>query len=178
MNESSMTLSIIVAVDQAGGFGKQGNIPWKDKPFAKADFKHFQTTTKDSVCIMGRKTYEEILEMALKRKPKEEIESILPGRVCYVVSRNKDLEVVGAKLVPNLRAAMEDSKELNKETFVLGGEKLFIEALSWTNNIYMTIVKDYYGCDKMFPISYIDRHFKIDSGKQADDLYFLTYKRK
>lgn len=170
-------LNIIVAVDQGLGFGYQGNIPWKTEPFAKTDFKHFQQTTKDSVCIMGRNTYQEILDMMLTRKSKEEIDSILPGRICYVVSRNKDLEVVGATVVPNIRSAVQNDKNGDKEIFVIGGEKLFVEALSWTNTIYMTVVKNYYKCDRVFPATYLDQYFTISEGTQADDLHFLTYKR-
>lgn len=171
------SLNIIVAVDQAGGFGRGGIIPWRDEPFAKEDFKHFQKTTKDSVCIMGRKTYEEILEMMLKRKPKEKIESLLPGRTCYVISSNAELDVVGATVRTNLRSIMEEYKESDKKLFVIGGEKLFTEAIVWTDTIYLTVVKDYYDCDKHFPIKYLDYFFTISEGEQTDNLYFTTYKR-
>jgi dihydrofolate reductase len=170
-------LSIIVAVDLGLGFGYQGEIPWKTEPFAKTDFKHFQQTTKDSVCIMGRNTYQEILDMTLTRKTKEEIDSILPGRICYVISRNKNLEVVGATVVQNLRSAIQNEQTGGKEIFVIGGEKLFVEALSWTDTIYMTVVKNYYKCDRVFPAAYLDQHFTIVDGTQTDDLHFLTYKR-
>jgi len=177
VNTEYKPLNIIVAVEQTGGFGNKGAIPWKDEAFAKDDFKHFQKTTKNSVCVMGRKTYEEILDMMLKKKTKEEIDSILPGRVCYVVSRNKELEVVGATVVPNLRAVRDNHKDDDKTIFVIGGEKLFVEALPLTNTIYMTVVKNSYDCDRYFELKYLNHFFTIDSGTQTDNLYFLTYKR-
>jgi dihydrofolate reductase len=170
-------VNIIVAVEETGGFGNKGTIPWRDEAFARDDFKHFQKITKGSVCVMGRKTYEEILEMMLKKKTKEEIEFILPGRVCYVISRNPNLEVVGATVIPNLRKAMETHKEDDKELFVIGGERLFTEALPWTKTIYLTVVKNTYGCDRFFNLKYLDHFFAIADGTKTDNLYFLTYKR-
>jgi dihydrofolate reductase len=69
-------VNIIVAVDDAGGFGKDGKIPWH----FPEDFKRFKEITKDSVCVMGRNTYEDMLEMVKSRKkdPNVKIETILP----------------------------------------------------------------------------------------------------
>jgi dihydrofolate reductase len=94
-----------------------------------------------------------------------------------VISRNKNLEVVGATVVQNLRSAIQNEQNGDKEIFVIGGEKLFVEALSWTGTIYMTVVKNYYKCDRVFPAAYLDQHFTIVDGTQTDDLHFLTYKR-
>ena len=93
-------LSIIVAVDESGGFGKGGKIPWN----IPEDMKHFQEVTKGGVCIMGRKTYEDMLAMTTIRKEKEAaketgsppttselqrtITEILPGRTSFVVTRD------------------------------------------------------------------------------------------
>lgn len=62
--------SVIAAVDNANGIGKDGKIPW-DFP---ADLKHFKQVTSGNIVIMGRKTYESI------GKP-------LPDRTTCVISR-------------------------------------------------------------------------------------------
>jgi len=171
-------LSIIVAVDQEGGFGKDGKIPW----YFTEDLKHFKKTTKNSVCIMGRKTYEDMLEMVNKRsdEPLERDKSpILKGRESYVVTSNKDFEAPGATVVHNIRAAIQSLAEADKrEVFVIGGERMYIEALAYTNTIYMSIVKEKsYDCDRFFPIQVINKKFKQVDGSENDDLMFVKYIR-
>lgn len=177
--QRQVTFSIIVAVDQAGGFGKAGKIPWH----FPEDFKHFQDTTKGSICIMGRRTYTEIAEHAekrLKKKRKTKKVELLPERESIVLSRNADLEVIGATLKPSLQVALDSLKENEKRPiFVIGGEKLFLEALPQTNTIYLTIVKGKtYDCDRFFPIDYIVKNFNIAEGRETDELYFVKYVRR
>ena len=62
-----MALHIIAAVDKTSGFGFEGKIPWN----FPEDFKHFQDTTKGHVCVMGRHTYTDMLEIAKARGRKK-----------------------------------------------------------------------------------------------------------
>jgi dihydrofolate reductase len=168
-------LYIIVAVDNEGGFGKGGKIPWH----FPEDLKHFQETTKDSVCIMGRKTYEDMAEMILsKRKDEDKNLPILKDRESYVVTSNEEYEAKGATPVRSIRDAVQRLEEEDKrKIFILGGEKMFIEALPFTNTIYMTIIKGSYECDKFFPLKELQRCFVISDGKENDDMYYVTYTR-
>lgn len=169
-------LSVIVAVDEDGGFGKNGKIPWK----ISDDMKHFKEVTTGSVCIMGRKTYEDMLEMVKSRKKKDvELDDILPNRQSFVVTSDKDYEPEGATAVTSIRAAIEELEETDeREIFVIGGLRMYIEALTWTTTIYMTIVKNKrFECDRFFPIKYLNQ-FTIVEGSDKDEVYFLTYKRK
>ncbi len=168
-------LSIIVAVDQDGGFGKDGKIPWH----FKEDFDHFKEVTKDSVCIMGRKTYEDMLAMVKKRKKNKKavIKEILPGRECYVVTSNDKYKAEGAAVVNSITQAVQSLEEGDtREVFILGGYRMYVEGLAWTNKIYMTVVKDRYFCDVFFPIN-ATSSFKITDGKQTEDLDFVTFSR-
>ena len=169
-------LSIIVAVDEDGGFGKDGKIPW-DIP---EDMKHFKEVTSGGICIMGRKTYEDMLNMVkAKRKSKKKLKEILPGRDSFVVTSDADYKAEGATVVRNIRGAIEQLDESDhREIFILGGYRMFIEALSWTTTIYMSIVKnERYQCDKKFPIEVLNNRYKIVDGKETEKLYFVTYKR-
>ncbi len=169
-------LSIIVAVDEEGGFGKNGEIPWK----IPEDLKHFKEVTTDGVCIMGRKTYEDMLKMVKARKKKDvELDDILPNRKSFVVTSDTDYEPEGATAVTSICKAIEELDESDKrEIFVIGGLRMFIEALSWTTKIYMTIVKNKsFECDRFFPIKVLEQ-FTIVEGSSEKKLYFLTYKRK
>jgi len=174
----SSPVNIVVAVDSAGGFGYQGNIPWKDEPFQKADWKRFKELTTDGCVVMGRKTYEEIVRIQIARG-KVIGDDLLPGRVCIVLSSTLPKDTKGIVIQPSLRAAREFWFDTNSKfpINVIGGEKLFIEALSIADNVMMTIIKKAYQCDRFFPIKYLDKHFKITNGKELDDLYFVTYTR-
>ncbi len=171
-------LSIIVAVDEAGGFGKKGKIPW----YFPEDLKHFQKTTKGTVCIMGRKTYVDMLEMVNKRRdePLEGTKTpILKGRDSYVVTSNKDFNAPGASVVQSIRGAVQSLTEADRrEVFVIGGERMYIEALAYTNTIYMSVVKNKtYDCDRFFPIEVVNKKFNLITGTETDDLRFLKYTR-
>lgn len=169
-------LSIILAVDEHGGFGKDGKIPW----YFPEDLKHFKEVTTGHVCVMGRKTYEDMLEMRkerdAKKKTKKKIKEILPNRKSFVVTSNPEFEAPGATVVKSLREAVQ-SLEPNEHVFVIGGYRMFIEALSWADTVHLTVVKGTYDCDRFFPVEVLNKGYRIIDGTQTDDLYFVTYQR-
>lgn len=170
-------LNLIVAVDEMGGFGKEGKIPWNHPE----DLKHFQKVTKGAACIMGRKTYLDMYDMVVARKTKGKkskkpvkIKEILPGRDSYVVSREKKFE--GVTVVKRIRKAIELTDK--QKIFVIGGDRIYNEALPFVNYVYMTLVKGDHKCDRFFPVDYIQRNFKIVGGeKGSNSLLFIEYKR-
>ena len=167
-------INIIVAVDCAGGFGKGGNIPWH---FSE-DLKRFKKITDKAACIMGRKTYDDMLEMVKKRNKDKEITELLPNRQCIVVTSDVNKELEGATRASSLNDAIKQAHG-NREIFVVGGEKMYVEALSAARRVEMTIVKgESYDCDRFFPVEYLHEKFKITEGEQTDDLYFVTYNRR
>ena len=177
-------MSIIIAVDSDGGFGKDGKIPWN----FPEDLKHFQKITKDGICIMGRNTYEDMYNMVIQRRKKKskkkskktptEITEILPGRRSFVVSNKQDWLPQGASKVGSIREAINNlDRNEKREIFIIGGRRIFMEALTWATTIYMTIVRgDPYDCDIYFPLKALNKYNIVD-GKQTDNLYFVTYKR-
>ena len=172
---------IVVAVDEHGGFGKDGRIPW-DLP---EDLEHFKQLTKGHVCIMGRHTFNDLLDSRVKRDAargiNEPITEILRGRESYVVTSDPNYPTPGATRVDGLGVVTDrmgngrDSRKL----FILGGRRLFIEALSWANTIHVTVVKgDTYDCDVNFPIEVLNKKFIIVSGKQTEKAYYVVYQRQ
>ena len=176
--ENVHPLEIIVAVDEEGGFGKDGKIPWH----YSEDLKHFKDTTTGHVCIMGRKTYEDMLAMrkdmdAKKKKRGAAIDEILPNRQSFVVTSNAKFKAPGATVVRNLREAVNSLAANDKrKVFVIGGERMYIEALTSTTFIHMTMVPGSHACDKFFPIKVLNK-FQIKSGKKEGELKFITYER-
>jgi dihydrofolate reductase len=158
-------VSIIVAVDEGGGFGKNGKIPWR---FPK-DSQHFKDVTSGGICIMGKRTYNEIAE-------KREGQTLLPNRDSYVLSRSAGFNPVGAMKGKGLRQVIENiPTDDHRKIFVIGGEKLFVEALSWCNKVYLTVIKREYDCDRHFPVKFLSENYKIDSGEELKNMYFVNY---
>jgi dihydrofolate reductase len=171
---SMQPMSMIVAVDLDGGFAKDGKIPWN----IPEDLKHFKEVTSGGVCIMGRHTYEDMLEMKKQRTGKELVGEILPGRQSFVVSRTPRYSTTGATVVPNIRKAVQSlDGEDEREVFVIGGYRLFIEAFAWVDKVHLTVINDRFDCDRFFPVKFLSKGFKIVDGETKDNLCFLTYQR-
>jgi dihydrofolate reductase len=198
-----INLEIIAAVDYKGGFTRKGKIPW----YFKKDFQHFKNTTTGHICIMGRKTYEDILRIVLDREdkhiqqlkqkeknqykkwdieyndltttnlPRVNITSILPNRKSFVITRNKNAIFAGADTITSIREATYVTPK-DKTLFIIGGERLFTESIQWAHTVHLTIVKNHHQCNKFFPIDYLHKNFNIISGREENDLYFTKYKRK
>ena len=178
-----MSVRIIVAVDRDLGFGKDGKIPWH----YPEDFKHFKNTTSGHICVMGRKTYEDMADMMVKAGRKIKA-NILPNRTCYVVSSNVDAEFNGATRVSGIREVLELHPEeahpenQNNHIWICGGEKMYIQSMAWVSHIHLTAVDAVFGCDRFFPNTALNG-FTIQSGtkittkKDDTTLYMMTYER-
>ena len=127
-----MKISIIVAHNQQGIIGINGQIPWH----IPEDLKRFKQLTMGKPLIMGRKTFE-----SLDSKP-------LPGRLSVVVSpsrvENYAYEAeLGVLWVDALSTALRWLQLVGQyeEVFVIGGERLYAEAIPMVDTLYRTVVK-------------------------------------
>ncbi len=114
-------IHLIAAVARNGVIGFNGQIPWR----LPEDLRHFQELTMGHTVIMGRRTYESI------GRP-------LPGRQNVVVSSTlTDLEgyVVARSLQEAL--ALADRQEI----FIIGGARLYREALPLAEQLDLTVVE-------------------------------------
>jgi len=161
----------------SGGFGKNGKIPWN----IPEDLKHFKEITDGNICIMGRRTYEDMHDMIkVRQKKKKKLKHILAGRKSIVLTQQKDYQAEGAEVFHSLMEACQNFSETdNREIFIIGGERLFIESLPSVYTIHMTIVKNQKGfdCDRFFPLDYLMKKFKIVDAHQTDKCYYIQYKR-
>ena len=64
-----------------GGFGKDGKIPWS----IPEDLDHFKEITTGHICVMGRRTYTDMLAMRLGAGKPAENFTLLPDRriICH-----------------------------------------------------------------------------------------------
>ena len=132
--------SLIVARARNGVIGRKGDMPWR----LSADLKRFKALTTGKPVIMGRKTWD-----SLPRKP-------LPGRANIVVSRNFNFETPGAFLVSGMDTAYAMAQSIAKldnadEIFVIGGAKLYSDAIQNADRLHITEVQADIEGDTWFP---------------------------
>jgi len=128
-----MRRSLVVAMARNGVIGRAGQLPWH----LPADLAHFKRTTLGAPVIMGRRTWESI------GRP-------LPGRLNIVVSSRMQPPVPGTLVVPTLESAWSAAGAV-PEAFVIGGERLFAEALPGAHRIYLTQIDAEVEGDTRFP---------------------------
>jgi dihydrofolate reductase len=123
------SLSLIVAIADNGVIGRGNALPWR----LGSDLKRFRKLTIGHPLIMGRHTFESI------GKP-------LDGRDSIVVTRGEPAaEGEGLYFLPSLEQAVELAQARSRvrgvsEIFIIGGARLFEQALPLARRIYLTRV--------------------------------------
>ena len=119
-----MNVSMIYARASNYCIGRDGGLPWS----LPDDMAFFEQTTRNSVIIMGRRTY-------------EDHESVIPGRINVVVTRRDALDfVAGIEVRRELAGALALALDTSRPAFVIGGAGLFSEAFALASCVFETIV--------------------------------------
>lgn len=135
-----MKVSLIVAVDEQFGIGKNNDLMWH----LPADMRFFKETTTGHIVVMGRKNYESIPE---RFRP-------LPNRENVVLSRSEDYHADGCVVFSSLEACLKHySEEHERTVFIIGGGQIYSEALAMNcvTEMYITHVHHTYDADVFFP---------------------------
>lgn len=160
-------VSIIVAIDEKRGIGKNNDLLFK----IREDFKRMKALTTGHAIIMGRKTF-------------DSIGRVLPNRTNIIVTRDPSFTFEGAIVCNSLEEALRLAQVENKEIFIFGGGQIFKEALEkdLVDRLYLTVVKGDYGADTFFP-DYTKFGFtkKVEEESHESDGYeysFLTLEKE
>ncbi len=130
-----MIVSLIVAIDENWGIGKDNRLPWH----IPSDLRRFQQLTMGHHIIMGRKTYESIGKN-------------LPGRQTIVLTRNPTIQSKECIIAHSMDEALNFAQKAGeKEVFIIGGGNVFEQVLPIADRIYLTIVHDTFEVDTYFP---------------------------
>jgi dihydrofolate reductase len=161
-------VSFVVAQANNRVIGKSNELPW----YLPADLKHFKELTSGHMVVMGRKTYESIINRL--GKP-------LPNRQNVVITANRDYSAPGCRLVGSVEEALKLGRK--DEVFVIGGASVYKEALPFAGRIYMTKVKANIEGDTFFPkLKTVDwtpvaRELHAPDDKNEYSYEFITYER-
>jgi dihydrofolate reductase len=134
-------ISIVVAASTNNVIGKDKKIPW----LLKDDLVRFKILTMNHSVIMGRETFESILER--NGNP-------LPGRKSIVLSRKNQYRYQDVSVLRD--PVLSLWAKASEEFFVIGGSQVYKQALPHATRIYLTQVEAQIEGDTFFPI--------IDSG--------------
>lgn len=126
-------LIIVAAIGKQGQLGLDKVMPWHNPE----DLKHFKNLTLHQKVVFGRVTY-------------ENLPSTLPDREVYLVTRQQDLST-NLKVIHDFKAFCQDHQESDEVFYICGGQKIYQQALPYTDEFYLSMI-DYDGdADTYFP---------------------------
>lgn len=128
-----LPLGIVVAIGRGGAIGKDNALPWR----IPEDLKRFKAITLGHAVIMGRATWESIGKPLVERRN-------------IVVSRTR-ADFPGAEAATSLEAALTLARTTDALPMVIGGAKLYAEALPLATHLFLTEVDRAVDADTFFP---------------------------
>lgn len=157
-------INIIVAFDKNFLIGRDGKIPWN----IPEDLHLFKEKTTGNIIIMGRKTFESI------GRP-------LPNRINIVISNTlknssqiktdisfEELckkEIIFSSLEEGIKFSEKfiEENHLNKDIFIIGGAKIYDEAISkeYFSKLCISHIKNEFSGDTFFPKIDLKNYKKI-----------------
>jgi len=154
-----MRLIIIAAIALNRVIGKNGKLPWH----ISEDLARFKQLTTGHTVVMGRRTF-------------DSLDNPLPSRVNIVITSKV---INGVKSYPSLDFALQALKN-EKEVFVIGGGRLFADALPHADELYLTLVDREVDGDTYFPPyqEFLHTHFQLVQEQRFAGFSFLDYVRK
>ncbi len=164
----TLIISIIAAMDETGGIGKNDRIPWH----IKKDLIRLRDLTKDRYVILGRTSYESMAgyyDKSGRPMPAKEY-VVLTSNKAFKSARNNTFAATSVETALNHAKGSGD-----KEIFIIGGEKIFEQFLPFTDRLYLTQVKGNFDCDTFFP-DYSDFKKVVHSEQDSDEGHGFTYK--
>jgi len=159
-------ISIIVAVSEDWGIGKDNELLWH----ISEDLKRFKRLTSGNTVIMGKKTWE-----SLPRRP-------LPGRKNIVLTDDPSECIDFSITAYSIEDAL--SKCEKEETFVIGGESVYRQFMPIADRLYITHVHRKTRADVYFPEidlsiwEVVEKEEFKDSKHDGIPYTYIIYKRR
>ncbi len=160
-------IHLVVAKSDNNVIGHDNQLIWH----LPNDLKHFKEITTGHPIIMGRKTF-------------ESIGRALPNRTNIIITRNKNYSIENTKVAHSLNEAIEIAKKIDEDIFIIGGGKIYEQALDLVDILEVTEVHENFEGDTYFPVIDLNvwkeisriKHHKDEKNKF--DYSFVRYERK
>ena len=161
-------ISLLFAMSSNRVIGKNQQLPWR----LPKDLKFFKEKTTGHTIIMGRKTF-------------ESMNAPLPNRNNVLLTSRSIADPQGYQVIHSMDEIQTmEASEPQTEWFVIGGEGVFREALTFADRIYMTYIDQVFEGDTFFP-DFNETEWEMTSRIQGEkdeknpyDYYFIQYDRK
>ncbi len=124
---------IIAAMAKNRTIGKNNSLPWH----IPEELRLFKEKTMGYPMIMGRNTF-------------ESLPGLLPGRRHIVLTSNPLYRAEGAEIAHSWEEAFSLCIQTEK-VFIIGGEKIFIQALDKADQLQLTVLHREVTGDRFFP---------------------------
>lgn len=160
-----MKIKIVVAIAKNNVIGINGKLPWK----LKKDLAWFEKQTTGQTIVMGRKSYEDIIQYT-KNKP-------LRNRTNIVLTSQENLHEGFI-----VKHSVDDilNQKYDTDLAIIGGTNLFKVFLPYVDQLIITEIQQNFEGDTFFPewdrnqFKEIERIHEEDNGIKFD---YVTYQR-
>ena len=170
MTFQNLEIVHVVAMDSRRCIGKNNDLPWH----ISADLKHFKEITQGGVVIMGRKTL-------------ESMGRVLPKRVNWVITRDRNWSFAGTKVAYSIEDALTQAisdvhtSEKTSTIFIIGGGEIFKQTLAIADRLELTHVELDVQGDAHYP-EILPEFKKVAAEQHIDDksgiaFEFATYRK-
>lgn len=158
-------IAIIVAKANNNVIGSKNDLPW----YLPADLKHFKNVTLGHTVVMGRNTFQSILDRL--HKP-------LPGRENIVLTRDNTFAYEGVRVIHTVADISQQD-----DVFIIGGAEVYKQTIDLADTLYVTEVHAAIDGDVVFPDIddkwiEISREAHKSDEKNKYDYDFVIYKRR
>lgn len=160
-----MDIKMIAAMDENRAIGKDNEIPWH----IPDDFKHFQRETNGFPVILGRKTFESILNK--NGQP-------LSNRKNIVITRSDfDCKYDNVTIVNGINESLQAVPDDSIEVYIVGGESIYEQFLNMADELILSHVdKEVENPDAYFP-DFDNDNWKIWRQQTNPEFNIIWYKR-
>lgn len=188
MTYKSIEVAQVVAISTNRCIGKNNDLPWR----LPEDLKHFKSVTMDvnainpditGIIIMGRKTYESMGSKALPNRRT----IIITSDANYLTDNtgnNQSRIVIAHSLLDGLDKAHQIAVSAGIKTiWVVGGQRLFKDAMAYTDRIELTQVHTCIENGNAFypriPLDFdiVQKSVTKTDASSGQTFYFCTYLR-
>ena len=173
--------NLIVAIDNKRGISKNNIIPWN----IPQDLKYFKKITEYSYVVMGKNTWLSLNKPLINRiniviSTTLNISDCIHPPNHIFKSFQHFLSFIESQNIKQDYSPFYNKNTLSENIFIIGGSRLYSEAINYPNcnSIYITEIYKDYDCDNFFPT--IPNNFKIiEVGKfnynKTTNTYFRNF---
>lgn len=158
---------VVAYAEKNRAIGKNNQLLWS----LPEDLKNFSNLTRNSIVIMGRKTFD---SLPAKFRP-------LPNRLNVVISRQTDLKYPETLVYNDLSLAVKNLQKNypDKKIFIIGGSSIYEQALNLKLVDILHISKvfgDWNEADSFFPEINFE-NWKLENQTSFDGFVYEVWKK-